>query len=121
MARPYCACRGHAAATIEAARQEATMTALHGGTSDHEDGQKLYIIRLTAPGDPKTVIGYAMAEQIDFVPKREDLLGAAKEALEAAEQSFAQARHTLDAVALPPGKPTGVKMFAMIGSGRNEA
>ena len=94
---------------------------LHDGRSDNDDGQKLYVIRLTAPGDPKQVIGYAMAEQIDFVPKREGLLGAAKEALEAAEQTFARARNTLDAVALPPTKPTGVKMFALIGSGDNFA
>lgn len=94
---------------------------LHDGKSDNDDGQKLYVIRLTEPGDPKKVIGYAMAEQIDFVPKREGLLGAAKEALEAAEQTFARARHTQDAVALPPTKPTGVKMFALIGSGDNFA
>jgi hypothetical protein len=93
---------------------------LNDGKSD-DDGQKLYVIRLTAPGDPKTVIGYAMAEQIDFVPKREGLLGAAKEAFEAAEQTFARTRITYDAVALPHAKPAGVKMFALIGSGRNDA
>ena len=97
------------------------MAALNEGTSDHDDAQRLYVVRLTAPDDPKKVIGYAMVEQIDFVPKREGLAGAAKEALAAAEQSFADAATTLDAVALPPAKPSGVKMFAMIGSGRNQA
>jgi hypothetical protein len=97
-------------------KQETAMT-LNEDVSDHGDAQKLYIIRLTAPDDPKKVIGYAMAEQIDFVPKRDDLLGAAKEALEAAEQAFARSRTLLDTVALPQHKPTGVKMFALIGSG----
>ncbi|WP_156680620.1 hypothetical protein [Sphingomonas profundi] len=85
----------------------------------HDDAPRLFVIRLTAPGDPKKVIGYAMAEQIDYVANRDDLLGAQKEALEAAEQTFARTREVLDAVALPPHKPTGVKMFAMIGSGNN--
>ena len=93
---------------------------LNDGRSDDDEAQKLYVIRLTAPGDPNKVIGYAMAEQIDFVAKREDLLGAAKEALEAAEQTFARTKTFLDAVALPPHKPTGVKMFALIGSGRQQ-
>ncbi|MET0269469.1 MAG: hypothetical protein ABW173_03470 [Sphingomonas sp.] len=92
-----------------------------GGKSDSDEAQKLFVIRLTAPGDPKHVIGYAMAEQIDFVPKREGLLGATKEALEAAEQAFKQAKTIHDAVALAPHKPTGVKMFALIGSGENSA
>ncbi|TVV75378.1 hypothetical protein [Sphingomonas solaris] len=87
----------------------------------HDDDQPLHIIRLTAPDDPKKVIGYAMTQQIDFVAKRDDLLGAAKEALEAAEQAFARARTLNHAVALPPHKSTGIKMFAMIGSGNNNA
>lgn len=86
-----------------------------------EDAPSLFIIRLTAPGDPKRVIGYAMAEKVDFVAKRDDLLGATKEALEAAEQTFAREAVFLDAVALPPHKDTGSKIFALVGSGKNNA
>ncbi len=92
---------------------------LEAGNGTHDDAPRLYVIKLTAPDDPRKVIGYAMAEQVDYVAKRGDLLGAAKEALEAAEQTFAREKTTLEAVALPPHRPTGVKMFAMIGSGNN--
>lgn len=88
----------------------------------HDDGQpQLFVIRLTAPGDPRKVLGYAMAEQIDFVADRPDLLGVQKEALEAAKQAFATQKDHLEAVALPKHKPGGVKIFAMVGSGRNRA
>lgn len=85
--------------------------------SAHDDAQRLYVIRLTAPGDPNKVLGYAMAEQIDYVADRDDLLGAAKEALEAAKSAFSRSRQTLDAVALPKGPVAGVKMFALLGVG----
>lgn len=93
-------------------------------TADHGGGPKkppLYVIKLTAPGDPLRIIGYAMAEQIDFVPNRSDLLGVAKEALQAAEQTFARNKTFLDAVAIAPSKPFGDKIFARIGSGENNA
>ncbi len=86
-----------------------------------ENGGQLYFIKLTAPGDPNTVIGYAVAEQIDFVEKTIGLHGAAGEALEAAEAAFAGAPHALKAVALPKHGGDRQMAAARVGSGTNRA